>query len=90
MRGGLTELRRLAAVADTWGIRIAPHLFHELMTHLVASIPNASWLEYMGWHDTLLETPVMPSDGFVRPPDAPGHGLVFRPELFSEFPFRGP
>ena len=36
MRGGLTELRKIAAVADTWGIQIAPHLFHELTVHLMA------------------------------------------------------
>ena len=30
MRGGFTELRKIAANADTWGIQIAPHLFHEL------------------------------------------------------------
>ncbi len=30
MRGGLTELRKIAAVADTWNMTIAPHLFPEL------------------------------------------------------------
>lgn len=50
MRGGLTELRRIAAIAEIHGIKIAPHLFPELMSYLLASIPNASWLEYMGWH----------------------------------------
>lgn len=88
MRGGLTELRRIATVADTWGIRIAPHLFHELMTHLMASIPNPSWLEYMGWHDELWEHPVVPQRGFVSPPERPGHGLTFKPDLFKAFPYR--
>ncbi|MEQ1613328.1 MAG: mandelate racemase/muconate lactonizing enzyme family protein, partial [Hyphomicrobiaceae bacterium] len=53
MRGGLTELRKIAAVADTWGISIAPHCFHELMVQINASIPNASYLEYMDWNDDL-------------------------------------
>lgn len=89
MRGGLTELRRIAIVADTWGIRIAPHLFHELMTHVVASIPNPSWLEYMGWHDELWEQPVLPERGQVRPPQAPGHGLTFREAVLRDCPYRG-
>ena len=29
MRGGYTELRKIAAAAEPWGIRIAPHLFHD-------------------------------------------------------------
>ena len=40
MRGGLTELRKIATVADTWGMTIAPHLFPELNVQLLASIPN--------------------------------------------------
>ncbi len=88
MRGGLTEIRRIATVADTWGIRIAPHLFHELMTHVMASIPNPSWLEYMGWHDSLWKRPVVPDRGTVRPPETPGHGLTFQAEVFTEFPYR--
>ncbi|MEZ5559833.1 MAG: mandelate racemase/muconate lactonizing enzyme family protein [Pseudomonadales bacterium] len=88
MRGGLTEIRRIAAVADTWGIRIAPHLFHELMTHVVAAIPNPSWLEYMGWHDELWVEPVLPEQGHVRAPERPGHGLAFKPELLREFRLR--
>ena len=85
MRGGLTGLRRIAAIAEPHGITIAPHLFPELMSHLLASIPNASWLEYMGWHDDLFVDPVLPSAGVMRPPTAPGHGLIFKPELFTEY-----
>ena len=40
MRGGLTELRKIATVADTWGMTMAPHLFPELNVQLLASIPN--------------------------------------------------
>ncbi len=46
MRGGLTELRKIAALADTWGMSIAPHLFPELMVQVMAAIPNGIWLEH--------------------------------------------
>ncbi len=85
MRGGLTELRRIAAMAEPLGITLAPHLFPELMTHLLASIPNGSWLEYMGWHDGLWAEPVVPSGGRMRPPDEPGHGLAFKPDVLAEY-----
>jgi L-alanine-DL-glutamate epimerase-like enolase superfamily enzyme len=89
MRGGLTELRKIAAVADTWGLRIAPHLFHELMAHVVASIPNGSWLEYMGWSDDLWVHPLPPENGIVRLSDRPGHGLEFKPEILKDHPYKG-
>jgi L-alanine-DL-glutamate epimerase-like enolase superfamily enzyme len=47
-RGGLTEMRKIAATADTWGIQLAPHLFPELMVHVLCSIPNGLILENMG------------------------------------------
>jgi L-alanine-DL-glutamate epimerase-like enolase superfamily enzyme len=89
MRGGLTELKRIAAMAEPLGISIAPHLFPELMTHLLASIPNGSWLEYMGWHDELWAQPVVPSGGLTRPPDRPGHGLAFRADVLAEYRVAG-
>jgi L-alanine-DL-glutamate epimerase-like enolase superfamily enzyme len=78
MRGGLTELRKIAAVAETWGIEIAPHLFHELTVHVMASIPNANYLEYMDWNDDLWIEPAIPTGGTLRPPERPGHGLAFK------------
>src|SRR5882762_7674932 len=48
MRGGMTDLRKIATLADTWGVTIAPHLFPELNVHLLASIPNGIWCENMG------------------------------------------
>ena len=88
MRGGYTELRVIAEKAHDAGLVIAPHMFPELSTHLVASIPNPSWLEYMGWYDHLWVEPVVPKDGTMRAPDRPGHGMDFKPELFTEFPYR--
>ena len=85
MRGGLTELRKIAAVADTWNITIAPHLFPELMVHLMASIPNGLMLEYMDFLDDVWVDPVLPENGHIRPPDRPGHGLAIRPDLLSAY-----
>ncbi|OJU46783.1 MAG: hypothetical protein BGN99_02840 [Alphaproteobacteria bacterium 65-37] len=90
MRGGYTELRKIAAAAEPWGIRIAPHLFHETMVHLLASIPNANYLEYMDWNDDLWIEPVLPSKhGTMSPPERPGHGLAFRPEILKDHKIGG-
>ncbi len=87
VRSNTSQTPQGAAVADTWGVRIAPHLYHELMSHLMASIPNGEMLvyEYTGMMDDLWVEPVNPENGMVRPPERPGHGLAFKPELFTEY-----
>ena len=87
MRGGYTELRLIAEHAHKADLSIAPHLFPELSIHLNASIPNGSWMEYMGWFDHLWSEPLLPGNGTMTPPDRPGHGMDFKPELFSDCPY---
>ena len=84
MRGGLTELRKIAAIADTVGIHIAPHLFHELNVHVLASIANANYAEYMDWNDDLWVDPLVPVDGALLVPERPGHGIAFKSEILSD------
>ena len=85
MRGGYSELRKIAAAAEPWGITVAPHLFPEQMVHLLAAIPNASYIEYMDWNDDLWIEPVLPdANGMMTPPERPGHGLAFRPEVLKD------
>jgi D-arabinonate dehydratase len=88
MRGGYTGLRRQAADAARTGVKIAPHMFPELSTHITASIDNPSWLEWMGWYDHLWTEPLVIKEGMMSPPDRPGHGMDFRPELFTDCPYR--
>ncbi len=85
MRGGLTDLRKTAAIADTWGMTMAPHLFPELNVQLLASIPNGLWIEHMGLLDDLWVEPVGMVNGMITAPERPGHGLAFRPEVLRDF-----
>jgi L-alanine-DL-glutamate epimerase-like enolase superfamily enzyme len=84
MRGGLTELRKIATVADTWGMTIAPHLFPELNVQLLASIPNGLWIEDMGLADDIWIEPVPVANGIITAPERPGHGLAFKPEILRD------
>ena len=85
MRGGLTDLRKTAALADTWGMTLAPHLFPELNIQLLASIPNGLWVEQMELLDDLWVDPVPVVDGMMTAPERPGHGLAFKPEVLRDF-----
>jgi L-alanine-DL-glutamate epimerase-like enolase superfamily enzyme len=44
--GGITEFRRIAATAASFGLALCPHWFHDLHAHLVAATPNARFVEY--------------------------------------------
>src|SRR5277367_2876269 len=83
MRGGMTDLRKIATLADTWGISIAPHLFPELNVHLLASIPNGIWCENMGLIDDLWVDPPEIANGMITAPERPGHGLRFKEEVLK-------
>ena len=44
--GGITEFRRIAATASSYGVSVCPHWFHDLHTQLVAATPNAPFVEF--------------------------------------------
>lgn len=44
--GGITEWKKIAAIAAAHNLPVAPHWLADLHVHLVASTPNASWVEY--------------------------------------------
>ncbi|MDC0987217.1 mandelate racemase/muconate lactonizing enzyme family protein [Alphaproteobacteria bacterium] len=83
MRCGLTDLRKIAAIADTWGLQMAPHLYPELMIQLMASIPNGLIIEDMGMMSDVWDDWAKPVNGFITAPEKPGHGLRFKPEILS-------
>ncbi len=75
--GGIAEWLRIAALAASAGVRVTPHVFHEVASHLLAAVPDALWAEYVPWWDVLFQEPVLVSDGAIRPPERPGLGLAF-------------
>jgi L-alanine-DL-glutamate epimerase-like enolase superfamily enzyme len=85
IRGGLTELRKIATIADTFGLKIAPHLYPELMIHLMASIPNPEIIEDMGLLSDIWVDWAKPVNGIITAPEAPGHGLKIKPEIMQDF-----
>ncbi len=83
--GGITEYLRIAATADSHGLTMAPHWFHDLHVHLVASCPNARFVEFFPDSSVLNLRPaisppieVMPG-GRLRLPESPGLGFELLP-----------
>ncbi len=83
--GGITECRKVAALAQAYGMPVIPHVFSSGVSsianmHFIASIPNGSWLEFdqnpNALRSELFEEPItVDGDGNVRLPDRPGLGV---------------
>lgn len=83
--GGITEWRKVAAMAEAWNLPVTPHVFFELCVHLMTSIPHGLFLEYVPWWDVLFAEPVQVTDGMVSPSPKPGLGLEFNEETIRNY-----
>jgi L-alanine-DL-glutamate epimerase-like enolase superfamily enzyme len=91
--GGLTEARKIAALADTYHRPIAPHdcsgpVVLMASLHLSLHVPNALVQEsvrafYSGWYQELVTTIPTIEDGHMRAPEGPGLGTELLPEVLT-------
>jgi len=82
--GGILEMKKIAAFADTYYVPIAPHnMMGPVATmaslHLCACVPNFLILEYqMGdvpWRDDLMDEPLPIKNGYLELPTRSGLGV---------------
>ena len=76
--GGITSWLRVAKLAYANNLPVTTHGVHELHLHLLAAVPNASYLEVHGFGlERYIKNPPVISDGIMTAPDLPGHGVEF-------------
>ena len=91
--GGISEARRIAALADAWQLPVAPHdctgpVVYAASVHFSIHAPNALVQEsvrafYTGWYRELVTHVPQPVAGsFIKPP-GPGLGCELLPELWK-------
>lgn len=91
--GGLTEGRKIAALADTWHRPFAPHdctgpLAFVAAVHAAFSQPNSLIVEsvrafYTGWYRELVTALPRIEQGRVYPMEGPGLGAELAPQVFE-------
>ena len=92
--GGITEFRRIANISAGYGVPVAPHWFAELHVHLVASTPNAIWVEY--FTDTTIlnikrvfSTELEIKKGELVLPQRPGLGIELNNKAVEKYSVDG-
>jgi L-alanine-DL-glutamate epimerase-like enolase superfamily enzyme len=76
--GGVTAFMKIAHLAEAFGLPVTSHGAHDVTVHLLAAVPNRSYLEAHGFGlDRYIAEPLRLRDGDALAPDRPGHGVAF-------------
>jgi galactonate dehydratase len=95
--GGIGELRRIAALAETAFVGVAPHnplgpIATAVNVHLALATPNFLIQEVMRadvpWRDDVVDAPLEIVDGYVLPPTRPGIGVEIDEAAAAAHPYR--
>ncbi|HTX53919.1 MAG TPA: mandelate racemase/muconate lactonizing enzyme family protein [Candidatus Baltobacteraceae bacterium] len=91
--GGFTEWLKIAHLAASFNVPVAPHFVMELSAHALCAVPNGLILEDLqGGSLTdlgVLVEPIRVLQGEMRPPQRPGHGIVFDAAKLRPFEVTG-
>ncbi len=95
--GGITELRRISALADAHGKLVVPHGSSVYSYHFVVTQHNSPFAEFLMMHpqasevvpmfSPLLANEPVPENGRLKVPDRPGFGVEIDPASKLERPF---
>jgi D-galactarolactone cycloisomerase len=92
--GGLSEQRRIAWLAQDFGVRYVGHGWNTALglaadLQLAAALPNVDLVEYIGgsaYVDDITESPFrLESDGTLAIPDSPGLGVSLDPGKVARY-----
>lgn len=88
--GGITEWKRIAAMAAGYGVTLCPHWFHDVHAPLVAATPNARYVEFFIDDQVLnfrrlIDKQLEHKDGNVILHQTPGLGFDFDEKAVKKY-----
>ena len=96
--GGLTEIRKIAAMADAYHIHFAPHGGHIIGSHAVAAFPNGLIVECYSSKASPYKDPDPPpriyndpieiKNGWIEIPDKPGFGMEIDEKTAEKYEYK--
>lgn len=94
---GISETRKIAALAESHYVNVAPHnpcgpVANAVNVQVAATLQNFLILEYLPDDDpkrrSLVDQPVELVDGYLTLPDRPGLGIDLNRDVLADYPFR--
>jgi L-alanine-DL-glutamate epimerase-like enolase superfamily enzyme len=74
--GGVTAFMKVCHLAEAFNLPVTSHGAHDITVHLLAAVPNRSYLEAHGFGlDRFIAEPLRIEEGMAVAPDRPGHGV---------------
>ncbi len=83
--GGITPWLKVAHLAESFNVKVAPHFLMELHVSLTCAIPNSLYLEHIPQLRALTLQPIEISDGQAVAPSAPGLGIGWNQDAIGRF-----
>ena len=88
--GGITEWKRIAALAAGYGVTVCPHWFHDVHAPLVAATPNARYVEFFPDDQVLnfrrlVDNQLKVKDGDLILHQKPGLGFNFDEKAVRQY-----
>jgi len=96
--GGISEVRRIAALAAVHGLPVSFHTWGDAVAlaaslHLAVALKNSAVMEldctYNPLRTELLCNPLNAQNGYMAPPEGAGLGIELCPEALSRYAFSG-
>ena len=74
--GGISVWMKVARLAEAHNLPVTTHGVHDLHVHMLAAVPNPSYLEAHGFGlEKYMANPMRITDGETIAPERPGHGV---------------
>jgi L-alanine-DL-glutamate epimerase-like enolase superfamily enzyme len=92
---GIWQSLKIAALAESYEVNVAPHNFYGhlstlMSAHFCAAIPNFRIMEIdiddVPWKDELVTVPPVIKEGYLEIPDGPGWGAELNEEAIAAHP----
>jgi len=74
--GGVTPFLQILTLADSKGLKLAPHFAMEIHVHLAATYAREPWLEHFEWLEPLFNERLELAKGRMKVPQRPGLGFT--------------
>jgi L-alanine-DL-glutamate epimerase-like enolase superfamily enzyme len=87
--GGITAWMQVAEMAQAHNLPVTSHGVHDLHAHLLAAVPNGTYLEVHGFGlERFVAHPLQIENGEAVAPNRPGHGVEFNWQALAEHEVR--